>query len=126
MSKCVIVREDEPDLADLVRELLEEAGYTVVHVISVDDLLDQARKRAPCVALVDGMSPSAFDLWWLGPVLVQLGVPPVVFTAHASAHQEFAADPRGYIAVIGKPFDADEFVEIVNSICWTDTQAAAS
>jgi DNA-binding NtrC family response regulator len=126
MSKCVILREDEADLAGLVRELLEDAGYTVIHVITVEDLLVEAARRVPCIALVDGMSPSSFDLWWLGPVLSKLGVPPVAFTAHASAREEFAADARGFVGVVSKPFDADEFVNLVDSICWEESREAAS
>lgn len=126
MDKVVIVREDEPELVDLIRELLEDAGYTVVPVLTVEELLREAVKRSPCVALIDGMNPIGFDLWWLGPVLSRLNVPGVVFTAHVSAVQEFERDPHEYIGIISKPFDADRFLDVVNSICWEEHQAAAS
>src|SRR5579872_5958565 len=118
MSKCVILREDEDDLADMVRELLEDSGYRVVHVRSVPELLAEAERRSPCLALVDGTSPTSFDLWWVGPVLTKLGVPPVAFTAHASARQEFAADPHDFVGIVTKPFDANEFVNLVDDVCW--------
>lgn len=126
MSNCVILREDDPDLTLLVRELLEESDYDVTHVISVEDLLAEAERRSPCVALIDGMSPSSFDLWWIGPELAKMGVPAVAFTAHASARKEFEADSHGFVGVISKPFDAEEFLAVVNSICWEDHQAVAS
>jgi DNA-binding NtrC family response regulator len=126
MSKCVILREDEADLAALVSELLGESGYTVIHVTSVQDLLIEASRRAPCVALVDGTSPSSFDLWWIGSVLSKLGVPSVAFTAHASAREEFATDPHGFVGVVSKPFDADDFVNLVDSICWEEPKVAVS
>ncbi|GAC1445809.1 MAG: hypothetical protein NVSMB52_08440 [Chloroflexota bacterium] len=126
MSKCVLLHEDEPDLASLVTELLEDSGYLVVHVQSVDELLHQAAVRSPCVALVDGNSPSTFDLWHLGHKLRALGVPPLAFTAHASARAQFEADDHGYEGVVSKPFDTEEFVNLVNSICWETTTAAAS
>jgi hypothetical protein len=82
--------------------------------------------RSPCVALIDSSDPSGFDLWWIGPKLNQLGVPPVAFTAHASAVEQFAREPHGFVGVIGKPFDADEFLDVVNAICWEDHHQAAS
>jgi DNA-binding NtrC family response regulator len=126
MSKCVILREDEPDLADLVRELLGDAGYSVVVVQEVEELLVEATRRSPCVALIDSTSPTSFDLWWLGPKLVALGIPPVAFTAHVSARRDFEADNHQFAGIISKPFDADEFVDLVNSICWDEYHAAAS
>jgi DNA-binding response OmpR family regulator len=125
MSNVVVLLEDDFDLAALVAELLQDAGYEVVHVTDVDDMLREAALRSPCVALVDGMSPTEFDLWWVGPKLVALGVPPVAFTAHFGAVAEFKADRHGFVGVISKPFDADEFVHLVGAICWEDHQAAA-
>jgi DNA-binding NtrC family response regulator len=122
----VLLREDDRDLAQLVIEILEDAGYQVIHVIEIDDLLHAAKKNSPCVALVDGMHPARYDLWWLGPELRKLGVPPLAFTAHASARTEFAADSHGYVGVVTKPFDADEFLSLVNQVCWEDYQAVAS
>lgn len=126
MSKCVLLLEDEPDLASLVSELLEDSGYRVVHVQTVDELLHESRLRSPCVALVDSSSPSSFDLWHLGPTLQALGVPPLAFTAHASARLDFERDARGFVGVVSKPFDAGEFTDIVDSICWKGQEAAAS
>ena len=34
----------------------------------------------------------------------------MAFTGHASASAEFAADSHGFVGLITKPFDADEFV----------------
>lgn len=124
MGQFVIVREDEAELQELVTELLEDGGYTVIPVKSVEELIDEATRRSPCVALVDGAGPSSFDLWWLGPVLSGLGVPPIAFTAHASAVQEFEADPRGFAAVIAKPFDADRFLDVIRAVCLDDYKAA--
>lgn len=124
MSKCVIVREDDPDLADLVRELLEDQGYMVKVVLPIEELLHEAARRSPCVALVDSTAPNRFDLWWLGERLQAIGVPPVAFTAHASAREEFARNPCGYVGIVSKPFDAQEFIDLVDTICWENHRAA--
>jgi DNA-binding NtrC family response regulator len=126
MNNPVVLREDDPDLRQLVHELLEEQDYVVYDVIDIEDLLTECKDRSPCVALIDSTSPTEFDLWHIGPLLSQLGVPAIAFTAHASAVEQFQNNPSGYIGVVGKPFDADEFLEVVNSICWADNHEAAS
>jgi DNA-binding NtrC family response regulator len=125
-NKVVVVLEDDVDLTRLVEELLEEAEYRVVHVRTVEALLSEAARNSPCVALVDGLSATEIDLWWVGPKLHALGVPPVAFTAHASARAAFEADSHGFVGVVPKPFDADEFLQLVETICWEDHQRAAS
>ena len=126
MANCVLLREDDRDLIQLVHELLEDQDYTVVDVVNLEDLLVEATRRGPCVALIDGTHPAGFDLWWLGPVLSKLGVPPIAFTAHASAQEQFEQDAHGYAGVQTKPFDADAFIDLVNSICWEHQQQVAS
>lgn len=122
----VVLLEDDPDLAMLVGDLLAEANYEVQHVTAVEQLLQQCASLSPCVALVDSLTPTGFDLWWVGPKLAAMGVPPVAFTAHHSALREFSQDPHEFVGVISKPFDAEEFLEVVNSICWEDHHRAAS
>jgi CheY-like chemotaxis protein len=50
MADCVLLREDDRDLIQLVHELLEDQGYTIVDVVSLEDLLVEATRRGPCVA----------------------------------------------------------------------------
>ena len=126
MSNPVVLREDDPDVRHLVHELLEEQGYLVFDAHDIEDLLDQVKRRAPCVALIDSTSSTEFDLWYLGPLLTQLGVPAVAFTAHSTARQQFEENPSGYIGVVSKPFDASEFIELVDSICLEESQEAVS
>lgn len=126
MTKCVLLLEDDPDLANLVSELLDEEGYAVVHVTTVDDLFLEAARRSPCIALLDSTDSRTFDLWPLGSKLVELGVPPIAFTAHASAQAEFEADAHDFVGIVPKPFDAEEFIRLVNTICWEENRAAAS
>lgn len=126
MAGHVLLREDELDLAHLVTELLGEAGYTVSVVVEIEELLTQAALRSPCIALIDGSGAAAFDLWWLGPRLTSMGVPPVAFTAHAAARVAFEADPHDFVGIVTKPFDVDEFVKLVDFICHEGAGSAVS
>lgn len=122
----MLLLEDEPDLAQLVQELLTDEGYEVVWVETTDRLLEEAEYRASCVALIDATSATSFDLWWLGPRLAARGVAPLAFTAHHSARAEFEANPSGYVGVVSKPFDARQFIDLVDSLCLDDLQPAGS
>lgn len=126
MAQTVVLREDDPDLRHLVHELLADSDYLVCDVETIEDLLRECKRRSPCVALIDSTSPTEFDLWHIGPLLAEIGVPAVAFTAHARATEQFETDPSGFVGVVSKPFDADEFVDIVNAICWEDHDRAAS
>jgi DNA-binding NtrC family response regulator len=126
MSSTVVLREDDPDLCELVHELLEEQNFVVHDVVEIGDLMETCTRRSPCVALIDSTSSTEFDLWHLGPMLANLGVPAVAFTAHATARRQFEANSNGYVGVVSKPFDADEFIRLVESICWEEHHAVAS
>lgn len=126
MGNCVLVLEDDSDLLQLVREFLEEADYVVVSVTSVEELLVEAARRSPCVALIDSTDPVQFDLWHLGERLQSMGVRPLAFTAHASAREQFEQDHHGFAGVVNKPFDVEEFLDAVNSICLEEHQQAVS
>jgi DNA-binding NtrC family response regulator len=126
MSNQVVLREDDPDVRHLVHELLEEQGYAVYDARDVEELMNEVKQRSPCVALIDSTSSTEFDLWYLGPILAQLSVPAIAFTAHSTARQQFEENPSGYIGVVSKPFDANDFIELVNSICWEETTEAVS
>lgn len=126
MSGTVVLREDDPDLCNLVHELLEEQNFEVHDVIGIGELVEVCSRRSPCVALIDSTSPTEFDLWHLGSTLANIGVPAIAFTAHATARRQFEANSNGYVGVVSKPFDADEFITLVESICWEEHHAAAS
>jgi DNA-binding NtrC family response regulator len=126
MNKPLVLHEDDPDLRHLVHELLEDQSYDIYDTVTVEDVLTLAKRYSPCVALIDSTSPTEYDLWHLGPLLEAMGVPAIAFTAHASASRQFELDPHGFIGVLAKPFDANEFIDLVNSICWQESHVAAS
>lgn len=116
-NEVVLVLEDNRDVATVVGELLADASYDVRVVESPEELLEEACRGGASVALVDSVDPSRFDLWWIGPRLVEAGVRPIVFSAHSDARSAFHEDPHGFVGVVSKPFEADELVRVVESAC---------
>ena len=58
INQPILVVEDEPDTADLVKLILEEKGYQVVHAADGQDALDKiASMTPPSVVLLDIQLP---------------------------------------------------------------------
>ena len=56
-AKQVLIVEDEPDFATLLRSLLETAGYTVATAHDCDDAMVQARRHKPDMITLDIQMP---------------------------------------------------------------------
>lgn len=53
MEKHVLIVEDEPDFAALLRSILTQAGYTVATAYNCEDALNVVRKHRPDVITLD-------------------------------------------------------------------------
>ena len=56
-DKHVLIVEDEPDFADLLRSILVNAGYTVAVAHNSEDALSQVRTTRPDVVTLDMQMP---------------------------------------------------------------------
>ena len=56
-EKHVLIVDDEPDFADLLRSILVNAGYTVATAYNCEDALAQVRKTRPHVITLDMQMP---------------------------------------------------------------------
>jgi two-component system phosphate regulon response regulator PhoB len=57
MATRILVVDDEPDILDLVRQSLAEAGYAVETAASGQEALEKLRRAAPDLAVLDLMLP---------------------------------------------------------------------
>lgn len=114
MKPAILLVEDCPDLRQLIREELEDAGYAVAVAADGQEALDRARAEPPALVLSDMMMPR-LD----GPGLLQamradaaLAAIPVVFL---SALQEEAGvrrlPDRHNVTFCSKPVDFDALIE---------------
>ena len=57
MSKTILVVDDEPDIRDSVKMILETNGYNVITAVDGNECLDKLKETKPDLILLDIMMP---------------------------------------------------------------------
>jgi DNA-binding response OmpR family regulator len=111
--KRVLIAEDDPDIADVLRQALtQRLEVEAVAVANGALVMDWVAARRPDLLILDVALPGlngldVFDLLrgdahWQGlPVLFLTGLPEKALTANA---------PTGVHEVLAKPFDVDDLI----------------
>jgi len=84
MNGRILVAEDDPKQADLIRLYLERGGYAVVITTDGRQALDEARRRAPDLVLLDVMMPRVDGLDVCRILRYESDVPIVMLTARST------------------------------------------
>ena len=110
----VLVADDEPDMGDLLRDILEPTGLQVNTVQSGSEALQAIQADQPDIAIVDVRMPPPDGLAVLQE-LRKLGVdiPVIVITAQESSTVAIEAMRRGAYDYIAKPFQVDTVLHVV-------------
>jgi DNA-binding NtrC family response regulator len=108
----VLVLDDDATVADLVRVVLEDAGYEVAASQTANDLPDGpfACVVTDLMTLVIYEAEAARE-YLLGLGARYPGVPLIVLTGHSEALRDRAR--LGASRVMVKPFDVDRLVRVV-------------
>ena len=113
MSINVLIAEDEQNIAESLRFILERAGCAVRHAADGEEALAEARSDVPDVLILDVMLPSlnGFDVLKTvrsDDMLKHIAV--LVLTAKGQSHDRQTADALGADSFITKPFANAEIV----------------
>ena len=115
----VLVVDDDPDIRDSLREVLEDEGYEVACVGNGREALDHLKTAnpRPCVILLDLMMP-VMDGWQFRKQ--QLDQPnlapiPVVLLTGSNNAQQHARDLNA-VGCVQKPFDFDQLLCTVSLV----------
>lgn len=113
MTINVLIAEDEQNIAESLRFILERAGCDVRHAADGEQALTEARGDVPDVLILDVMLPSlnGFDVLKTvrsDALLKQISV--LVLTAKGQSHDRQTADALGADSFITKPFANSEIV----------------
>ena len=115
----ILVVDDEPSIRELLRRILETAGYIVVTAHDAPSALTAAAEHDPHVAFLDVHMPGADGLWLANQFRDQF---PTVATVLATGDvniSPFENVRRGIIQYLTKPFRPDEVLSAaVDGIQW--------
>jgi DNA-binding response OmpR family regulator len=114
MKKTILVVDDDPDILEAMRYLLESSGYYTITDRGDNDLLPILERQRPAVILLDILL-SGKDGREICKELKQntktKNIPIIMISAHTDAVNTIK--DCGAEDFIAKPFDIDELVERV-------------
>jgi two-component system cell cycle response regulator DivK len=119
MPTRILIADDYDDNRELLRLMLENAGYAVREARDGREFVDAARAEPPDVALID-LSMPVLDGW---RALSELrsdartsSLPCVAVTAFAAEIDRQRALAAGFDAYVTKPFRSTDLVEVVERL----------
>jgi CheY-like chemotaxis protein len=116
MTARVLVVEDDPDLAALEADVLQERGHAVEIAKNGREALDAVRRAAPDLILLDMKMPVMGGREFAEEYRRrEPKAAPIVVVTAADDAQRRAAE-IGASAWIGKPFDPEALVDTVASL----------
>jgi two-component system, cell cycle response regulator DivK len=119
MGWRVLLVEDNYDNFEMVRFLLERAGYTVVGARNGREAVTAAREHKPDVILMD-LSLPEMDGWEAAREIKNdptiAGIPLIALTAHTLPGDRQKAMEAGFDNYISKPINVPAFYDIVNAV----------
>jgi DNA-binding response OmpR family regulator len=117
MSKKILIMDDDPTIADLLREALADEGYETHMTTQSLRFFDAVTDVKPDLILLDLMMQyldgrDELKLMEMG----SFNIPVIVVTAFLDADKEADEFRRaGVVHIVYKPFDLDQLVELVKS-----------
>ena len=120
MSKGhVLVVEDNLDNYELVRNILEFAGYDTFLAVNGQDGVNAASKQKPDLILMD-MSLPEMDGWEATKLIRgnpdTAHIPMIALTVHTLPLERQRALEAGVNAYLPKPYDAGQLIRLVESV----------
>jgi DNA-binding response OmpR family regulator len=116
MSKRILIVEDDPALAKVLKDNLEFEGFEVVHGADGASALSHAKNAAPDLIVLDIMLPDT-DGFELCGVIRQSGrIPVIMLTARGQKADKLRGLDLGADDYITKPFDLEEFLARVRAV----------
>jgi CheY-like chemotaxis protein len=116
-SKTVLVVEDDPDIREVLEEMLDSGGHRVLTASNGREALAVLdRLASPCLVLLDLMMPVMSGFAFLEELQRRPDHPQVsVLLISANAQVEQAARGSGVVGFVKKPFDLDDVLALVDT-----------
>jgi len=118
-KKRILIVEDNMDNYELVRFILERAGFDVFLAVNGRDGVDAARYQKPDLILMD-LSLPEMDGWTAAEKLKSekstKDIPLFAITAHTLPRDRFRAMEAGCDGFFTKPLHVDSFLATINAV----------
>ncbi|MGB6242710.1 MAG: response regulator [Castellaniella sp.] len=112
----ILIVEDEPKLAEVLRTYLEAAGYAVRWVDNGLQVMDVVRDWAPNLVLLDLMLPGRDGLDICREIRAQTSIPVIMVTARTEEIDRLLGLELGADDYICKPYSPREVVARVRAV----------
>lgn len=109
--------DDDPEIADLVRDTLEPRGHTIVHVASGAELKDKLQENfTPDLVLLDLMLPDADGLVLCADLNERSDVPIIIISGTSRRRDSILGFKLGADDFLAKPFHVEELEARVEAV----------
>ncbi len=116
MVSPILIAEDDPKIANVVRVYLENDGYRVIHAEKGREILVLAEKEPPLLVILDLMLPDMSGEA-VCRELKELGdIPVIMLTSKGSEEERLAGFALGADDYVVKPFSPRELLFRVKSV----------
>ena len=112
-GRCLVeVVDDDADIRESLRELLEEEGYAVATAADGREALEQMTQKHPCVVLLDLMMPE-MNGWEVLREMHERHLDLAVCVVTAMRRQA----PSDVVCVLEKPVDVSRLLSVIEKEC---------
>lgn len=116
MAARILVAEDDPKQAELVRRYLEREGHSVVLAADGRLAIDEARRRSPDLLVLDVMMPRVDGLDVCRILRAEADIPIIMLTARSTEDDLLLGLDLGADDYITKPYSPRELVARVRTL----------
>ncbi len=114
-EKNIYVIDDEPDILEAVKIILEDAGYSVKaaqYLESVDEIIDFSPRLIILDALLNGQSGPDICILFKKSAVLQ-NIPVLLLSALPASELKLMVTSCGAVGYLQKPFDLDTLTATV-------------
>ncbi len=118
-EKTILLIDDDADIVEAMRTVLEAKGYRVLSADDGNAGLAAAERAAPNLVIVDMMMPKRSGFLVLEKLKSRKEhAPPIIMiTANEGSRHRAYAEMLGVDEYLRKPFPMDKLVETVGRLC---------
>ncbi len=125
MGRPILVVDDEPDIRDALRMILEYEGYTVTTAADGPSALQEIESNPPGAVLLDIKMPGMDGLQVLDRIVAREGAPPVLMiSGHGDIATAVESTRRGAVDFLEKPPQRERILVSLANALSRDTLAA--